>query len=113
MAIAALQAVLTRVPRRPEVWIRASENSNHVGAILAESALQTGLNYDTVVVPRVRRFIQAYPSAHTVSGLLNVLAVNEAPTVLGIKNSRKCRVFVGLAELLRDERVETGTDLKR
>jgi hypothetical protein len=111
-AIDALRAVLARVPRRPEIWVRASENSGHVGAVLAESALQAGLNYETVVVPRVKRFIKEYPSASTVSGLLDVLRINETSVVLGIKNARKCATFRALAELLRDEGVESGTDLR-
>src|SRR4051812_46057509 len=88
-AVAALRGIIERIPRRPDVWVRASENNDHVGAVLAESALQAGLNYKAVVVPRVQRFVKEYPSASTVSGLTALLKSGDIATVLGIKNARK------------------------
>jgi hypothetical protein len=112
-AVAALRGILDRMPRRPDVWVRASQNSDHVGAVLAEAALQAGINYEAVVVPRVRQFVRQFPSASTVSGLLALLASQDTAEVLGIRNARKCRTFRELAELLRAENVETAIDLRR
>jgi hypothetical protein len=111
-AVVALRGILARLPRRPDVWIRASENSNHIGAMLAESALQAGLDYEAVVVPRVKQFLLKYGAASTVSGLLQALRAARAETVLGIKNSRKCRTLVELADLLSAEGVETADDFR-
>ena len=111
-AVAALRTVIDRIPRRPDVWVRASENSGHVGAVLAEAALQAGLNYEAVVVPRVKRFVKAYPSAACVSGLAAVLASGDVTAVLGIKNARKCRTFSDLAHLLVTERVDTADQFR-
>ena len=111
-AIAALTGVLDRMPRRPDVWVRASENSGHVGAVLAEAALQAGLNYESVVVPRVKRFVKEYPAAASVSGLAALLGSGDIAVVLGINNARKCRTFSDLAHLLTAEGVETADQLR-
>lgn len=111
-AIAALRLLLERVPKRPDVWIRASENSDHIGAMVAEASLQAGLDYEAVVVPRVRRFIHAFPSTATVSGLLATIESADVATVLGINNARKCQTFSALAHLLRAEGVETPQEFR-
>ena len=111
-AVAALRTVIARTPRRPDVWVRASENSGHVGGMLAECALQAGLNYETVVVPRVKAFVDKYPAASTVSGLRALLASSDTASLLGIRNARKCGVFRDLAHLLFTENVETPPDLR-
>jgi hypothetical protein len=100
------------MPRRPDVWVRASENSGHVGAVLAEAALQAGLNYEAVVVPRVKRFVKDYPAAAKVSGLTALLASGDVAVVLGIKNARKCQTFSDLARLLTTEGVETAEQFR-
>lgn len=112
-AVAALIGLLRRLPRQPDVPVGASDHGDHVGAILADATLQAGLNYGAVVVPRIRRVVQEYPSAATVSGLLVLLASTSTAEVLGLKNTRKCRTFRELAELLGAERVEIATELRQ
>src|SRR5580704_10162695 len=46
----------------------------HVGAILADAALQAGLNYRTVVKVRIDRIIQDFPGAATLSGMFKAIA---------------------------------------
>jgi endonuclease III len=111
-AIEALRTVLRRLPRRPDVWKRASENSDHIGAILAEAVLQAGLNYDTVVAPRVQRFLKRYPSASTVSAVLSLIDSESCEHILNVRNRNKGHTFVALTRLLCEQGVETGKDLR-
>lgn len=104
--------MISTLPRRPDVWIRASENSGHLGAVLADAALQPGLNYTVVVQPRVKRIVRDYPSAASLSGLRVLLDTCSVKQLLSINNARKCSVFESLVELLRMERVETSDDLR-
>lgn len=110
--IAALQRVIERLPQRAGPWVRASENGDHIGALLADAALQPGLDYRSVVEPRVRRIAREYPAASSISGLLEILAKQDVKVVLGIVNVRKCAVFHSLAQLLQGESVETVSELR-
>lgn len=47
---------------------------DHIGAMLADAVLQTGLNYQHVVLPRVRRILADYEEARSLAGLKRVLA---------------------------------------
>jgi len=42
---------------------RTRSTCGHLGAVLADSILQAGLNYTTVVRPRVLAILQVYPSS--------------------------------------------------
>jgi len=52
--------------RRPQTY-------QHMGAVITDSILQAGLNYRSVVAPRVRRLIEQYPKACTTSGFLDMI----------------------------------------
>jgi hypothetical protein len=47
---------------------RPTEQS--MGAVIADAVLQAGLNYRTVVAPRVERIAREYPEAATTSGFI-------------------------------------------
>lgn len=110
--IEALRGLIRAVPRQPDVWVRASEHSGHVGAVLADTCLQAGLNYETVVVPRVKRFLAAYPEASTVSALRALLQTKEPAELLGLQNERKGKTFRALTALLEAEGVESADELR-
>lgn len=46
---------------------------NHIGALFTDIILQAGVNYASVVKPRVQRVLVHYPEASTVSGLQHVV----------------------------------------
>ncbi len=46
---------------------------NHLGAVIADSVLQAGLNYTSVVRPRVARILNAYPYTTTIDKLLQLV----------------------------------------
>jgi hypothetical protein len=84
----------------------------HVGAILADAALQAGLNYRTVVKARIDRIIQIFPEAATLSGMFSAIASIGAAEFLSWHHHSKVARFICLAELLRDERVDDFHQLR-
>lgn len=55
---------------------------HHVGAVFADSVLQAGVKYETVVKPRVEKIISEYPEALDLHGLQAVLAKTTAAEFL-------------------------------
>jgi len=84
----------------------------HVGAILADAALQAGLNYRTVVKVRVDRIVQDFPEAATLSGTFNAIASIGVADFLRWRHHTKMSRFICLAELLRNEGVDDFHQLR-
>jgi endonuclease III len=84
----------------------------HMGAVLTDTILQAGLDYDKVVLPKVLRVLENYPEAATTSGLLNVLESKGYQEVLQWNDDVKPDRLKRLATFLQDRDVETVTDLK-
>jgi hypothetical protein len=97
---------------KTDVRERASERVDHMGAVLADAVLQSGMNYQSFVVPRVRLLRTSYPNATTVSALRRLLRSVGPQSLLGVANVRKCAAIWGLVDLLLDEQVETIAELK-
>ena len=110
--VAALTKMIMALPRIPGDSAASRESSQHVGALLADAALQPGLNYASVVVPRVKRIATDYPEAATISGLRALLERCTAEEVLSNKNARKCAVFRNLVELMSSLHVDTRDELR-
>jgi hypothetical protein len=94
-------------------WERASQGADHIGALLADAVLQSGMNYKSFVVPRVRRLLSRFPDASTVSGMRRLLRAAGPRAVLDVPNVTKCAAIWGLVDVLREEQVNTVADLKR
>jgi hypothetical protein len=91
----------TEVPARYE----------HVGAIVAEAALQAGINYNTVVRPRTESLLASYPEAKTTSEFQRLLMGVGATHLLTWKWDRKINTVIDITLLLVKEGVETVDDL--
>ena len=84
---------------------------NHMGATITDAALQAGINYDSVVRPRVQHLRLDYPQASTTSGFLRLLNEQGAEKDLRWKHSEKPARAVALATFLQTECVEPEADL--
>jgi hypothetical protein len=84
----------------------------HIGAILADAALQAGLNYRTVVKIRIDRIVQDFPEAATLSGMFKAIASIGVADFLQWHHHTKMSRFVCLAELLRDQNIDGFHELR-
>ena len=82
----------------------------HLGALLADSALQAGLNYRSVVFPRVSRILEMYPDAHSMAGLRDTLSAVTSRNFLSWSHDEKIRRFDSLVSTF-DDKVESVAEL--
>ena len=85
--------------------------TSHIGAALADSILQAGLRYDTVVSRRVTRIVELFPEAATVSGTIDVLSEHGPRHFLSWTHPLKIVRFTGLLCHVHDQAVESIADL--
>lgn len=84
----------------------------HMGALIADSVLQTGLNYVSVVKPRVTTILTRYPERSRISKLVDLVHRGETATFLNWTHSEKVNRFDALVTFLNDASVEYVDDLK-
>ncbi len=85
---------------------------SHVGALLADSVLQAGLNYHSVVKPRVDRILKQYPNADHIKGLSKVVQRDGSDTFLNWKHSVKINRFDNLISFFKAEHLDTIADIR-
>lgn len=79
----------------------------HMGATITDSILQAGLNYRTVVEPRVRAVLEAFPFAKTSTEFLGILKEHGANNILSWKHPEKPRRVNELTTFFVAESVDT------
>lgn len=80
---------------------------------MADTALQAGLNYATVVRPRVDNLIAAFPDASSISELQQLLSKTPATVLLRWSHPDKVSRFLDLVGLCAVCSVETLDDFQR
>ena len=107
------ETVAAYIRSHPEFAIVESMDSyHHMGATLADAVLQRGINYETVVEPRIKRLLAAYPEATTTSAFARVVQEHGAPQVLDWGDGQKPQTLVALTNLLLQSGVETEEELR-
>lgn len=84
----------------------------HLGAVLADSVLQAGLNYTTVVRPRVLAILRAHPTRRTVSSLVSLIQDGKSRAFLNWRHHEKVSRFEALVGFLNDRGIEDVRDLR-
>ena len=84
----------------------------HMGAIITDAILQSGLNFETVVKPRVQKILNNHPEAATTSGFLKVIEKTGLETLLNWKHPEKPKRLLQVTQLLAGEGVENPDQLK-
>lgn len=85
---------------------------DHIGAVLADAVLQAGLNYVSVVRPRVDRILVTYPYAITTDVLADIVAQNQVEQFLAWDHSVKIERFKAVVLALCDLNVLDARDLR-
>ena len=84
---------------------------NHVGALFTDTILQAGVNYRSVVWPRVAHVLDTFPEATTVSTFAEVLYDYGTANVLHWSNADKIQRMNELVLFCLDNRIETSKQL--
>jgi hypothetical protein len=84
----------------------------HLGAVLADSVLQAGLNYATVVRPRVLAIMRTYPEWDTLSSLLGLIEEHGTSAFLNWHHHEKVTRFEMLVAFLKEWGVEDVQNLR-
>lgn len=83
---------------------------DHMGALIVDAILQTGIHYESVVKPRALRILHDYPAASTTSGFLKILSQAGPQQLLDFRGDKPIRVME-VTCLLRYEGIETVNEL--
>jgi len=84
---------------------------SHMGATLTDTVLQAGLNYRSVVLPRVRHVLDVYPQADTTTNFWQVLCDFGPGTVLRWSNPEKIQRLSRIVDLFLTKNLETESDV--
>lgn len=84
---------------------------NHIGALFTDAVLQAGLNYRSVVLPRVTHVLKLFPEANTVKSFSQVLECHGINKVLNWNNNIKTRRMQDLVDFCLVHSINTRTDL--
>lgn len=84
---------------------------HHMGAVLADSVLQAGLNYANVVRPRIASILNTFPHATTLNVLIEVIETEGSSRFLQWEHSEKISRFDGLVAFVADARIENTREL--
>ncbi len=84
---------------------------NHIGAILTDAILQSGVNYKFVVWPRVQHILNTFPYANTVSSFLEVLDDYGTANVLHLANKVKTTRLHEITLFCKKNGIETTRHL--
>ena len=85
---------------------------HHVGALFTDTILQAGVNYRSVVWPRVNHVLETFPYANTVSAFAEVLDDYGTANVLRWSNKDKVQRMDELVSFCINNRIETTRHLK-
>lgn len=81
------------------------EAQSHLGAVLADSVLQAGLSYRSVVLPRVRRIIYTYPQAAQLAGVSEIVASDCVAEFLAWTHPTKLARFTDLTHFCEEREI--------
>mgnify|MGYP001816158339 CR=1 FL=1 len=87
-------------------------NYGHMGATITDGILQAGINYESVVRPRVNRLRAEYPEAVTTSGFLTLIERVGLEEIIEWKPGAKPERILGVTRFFQKEGIETEGGLR-
>ena len=92
--------------------VHARTICQHLGAVLADSVLQAGLSYRTVVRPRVQAILENHPHCDTISALAALVQDGATGAFLNWRHHAKVNRFEEAVFFLQKWGVENVWDLR-
>ena len=86
---------------------------NHMGATIVDSILQAGLNYKTVVYPRVKKLLLFYPDYKTTCDFLILIQTIPLTNLINWTNEVKINRIKELSWFLYNNSIETEANLAK
>lgn len=83
---------------------------NNMGATIIDGILQAGVNYDSVVRPRVDKFREEYGDLKTTNDFYDLITKNDLSVLINFKGAKIQRIHQ-LTKLLKIQGIETEKDL--
>ncbi|WP_158151288.1 HhH-GDP family DNA glycosylase [Pantoea ananatis] len=85
--------------------------SNHIGVILADAALQAGVNYNNVVKSRIENIYHNFPECYKLSNVHLLTIAGRSSEFLRWNHHVKVQRFENLVLFMRDNNIEYVKDL--
>lgn len=85
---------------------------NHLGAILADAVLQAGLNYKSVVQPRVTRILSEFENVNCSSSLMGIVETGRVPEFLNWNHPVKVLRFERLVKEIYSSGIKDSEHLR-
>ncbi|WP_422373694.1 hypothetical protein [Flagellimonas sp.] len=85
---------------------------NHIGALFTDIILQAGLNYETVVKPRVNKVLMEFPNAKNLQSFNSVVEKHGLNKVIQWNHKVKIERFQNLLKFCLDRDIYDCLDLK-
>lgn len=79
----------------------------HIGALIADAILQSGLNYRTVVYPRVQRILKEFPEINTLTGVIDIIGSGNLNDFLTWSHPTKLQRFCRVTRYFSQCHIET------
>lgn len=110
----AVQALLNYIHtiKKIDVSYSPAMGSGHIGAMIAESALQPGSRYKSVVRPCIERIVKLYPQGKTSKGFVRLLEEGSPKYFLNWTEDDKPRRVLAVAKFLHEMGIETPGELR-
>src|SRR5690606_24249207 len=86
--------------------------NDHLGAVLADIIIQAGVNYKSVVLPRVLNIYNNYPKANDLSGLIETINNTDISIFLNWNNQVKISRYESMIEFLLKFNINTSFELR-
>lgn len=85
---------------------------DHICAVSSDIFLQAGVNYRTVVVPRVRKLLRNYSEVRTTTAFQERIAESSLSQILDWKHPTKLKRIESFLCFLKSNNIETCTELR-
>ncbi|MCY2924411.1 MAG: hypothetical protein NT031_03080 [Planctomycetota bacterium] len=84
----------------------------HMGGTITDTILQAGMNYRTVVQPRVQSLIDEHPEARTTTGFRNLIGFHGLRSLIRWNHPEKPRRIMDITWFLSNEGLDTEDALR-
>lgn len=82
-----------------------------MGAIITDSVLQAGLNYKTVVFPRIKSLLNKFGDYPTTTDFVLLINLFSLENLIAFKNERKLKCIWHISKYFQEQRIETEQQL--